>query len=54
MVAGAPKPNFLNEPLENFTGKYIREPHCTVSLFEPYRDVHEFNKQGVFAAWGTP
>jgi hypothetical protein len=25
-----------------------------VSLFEPYRDVHEFNKQGVFAAWGSP
>jgi cyclase len=54
MVDGADEPNFLDEPLENFTGKYIRQPHCTVSLFEPYRDVHEFNKQGVFAAWGSP
>ena len=52
MVNGADEPNFLNEPLEKFTGKYLREPHCTVSLFEPYRDVHEFNKEGVFAAWG--
>jgi glyoxylase-like metal-dependent hydrolase (beta-lactamase superfamily II) len=54
MVEGASKPNFLNEPLERFTGKYMQEPHCTVSLFEPYRDVHEFNKQGVFPVWGNP
>jgi glyoxylase-like metal-dependent hydrolase (beta-lactamase superfamily II) len=49
MVAGATKPNFLNEPLEAFAGKALRK--CEVSLFEPYRDVHEFNKQGVASVW---
>ncbi len=52
MVEGAPKPGFLDRPLEDFAGKALHK--CIVSLFEPYRDVHEFNKQGVFGAWGTP
>jgi len=51
MVKGASKKNFLNEPLETFAGKGLQQ--CVVSVFEPYRDVHEFNKEGVFAAWGN-
>jgi len=50
MIKGAKKPNFLDEPLENFAGNALH--HCVVSLFEPYRDVHEFNKAGVLPVWG--
>lgn len=50
MVAGAKKRGFLDAPLEDFAGKGLRR--CDVSLFEPYREVHEFNKAGVFPVWG--
>ena len=43
------KPGFLDAPLEDFAGKALRR--CEVSLFEPYRDVHEFNKAGGFPIW---
>jgi len=49
MINGAKKAGFLDAPLEDFQGKALRR--CEVSLFEPYRDVHEFNKQGVFPVW---
>jgi cyclase len=49
MINGAKKDGFLDAPLEDFAGKALRR--CEVSLFEPYRDVHEFNKQGVFPIW---
>jgi len=49
MVNGAKKKGFLDEPLEDFAGKALRR--CEVSLFEPYRDVHEANKAGVFPIW---
>lgn len=49
MINGAKKAGFLEAPLEDFQGKALRR--CEVSLFEPYRDVHEFNKQGVFPVW---
>jgi hypothetical protein len=50
MIKGAKKPNFLDEPLEQFAGNALH--HSVVSLFEPYRDVHEFNKAGVLPVWG--
>ena len=50
MIAGAKKRGFLDAPLEDFAGKGLRR--CDVSLFEPYREVHEFNKAGVFPVWG--
>jgi cyclase len=50
MVDGARKRGFLDAPLEDFAGKALRR--CEVSLFEPYRDVHEANKAGVFSVWG--
>jgi glyoxylase-like metal-dependent hydrolase (beta-lactamase superfamily II) len=51
MVRGASKSDFLSRPLEDFAGKALRR--CEVSLFEPYRDVHEFNKQGVASVWAN-
>ena len=51
MIDGARKPGFLDAPLEDFAGKALRR--CEVSLFEPYRGVHEFNKAGVFPIWST-
>ncbi len=51
MVAGARKRDFLGAPLEDFAGKALRR--CDVRLFEPYREVHEFNKAGVFSVWGV-
>jgi cyclase len=50
MVDGAKKKNFLNKPLEVFAGKALRR--CDVSLFAPYREVHEANKIGVLPVWG--
>jgi len=50
MVNGARKQGFLDAPLEDFAGKALRR--CEVSLFEPYRDVHEANKAGVFPIFG--
>jgi cyclase len=49
MIKGAKKPGFLEAPLEDFAGKALRR--CEVSLFEPYREVHEANKAGVFPIW---
>ena len=50
MVNGAKKKNFLDKPLEAFAGKALRR--CDVSLFAPYREVHEANKIGVLPIWG--
>src|SRR5205807_2333712 len=50
MIDGAPEKNFLQEPLEEFAGKALHR--CQVSLFEPYRQVHEANKAGVLPVWG--
>jgi cyclase len=49
MVNGAKKHGFLDAPLEDFAGKALRR--CEVSLFDPYRDVHELNKAGVLPIW---
>ncbi len=49
MINGAKKPGFLDAPLEDFAGKALRR--CEVSVFEPYREVHEFNKGGVYSVW---
>jgi hypothetical protein len=49
MVNGAKKQGFLDAPLEDFAGKAL--PRCEVSLFEPYRDVHELNEASVFPIW---
>lgn len=49
MIHGACDAGFLAAPLEQFAGKALRK--CAVSLFEPYRDVHELNKQGVLPVW---
>jgi cyclase len=50
MIDGAKEKDFLSEPLEEFAGKALRG--CIVSLFEPYRQVHESNKAGVLPVWG--
>jgi cyclase len=50
LINGAKKKNFLDEPLEAFIGKALGR--CDVSLFEPYREVHEANKLGALPVWG--
>src|SRR5579871_5966119 len=50
MINGAKKKDFIDQPLEEFAGKALRR--CDVSLFEPYRQVHEANKAGVLPVWG--
>lgn len=52
MISGANKADFLNQPIEDFAGLALSR--CVVSLFEPYRQVHEANKQGVLPIWGRP
>jgi cyclase len=49
MIHGAKQRGFLDAPLEDFAGKALRR--CEVRLFEPYREVHELNKAGVFPIW---
>jgi cyclase len=51
MIHGARNHGFLDAPLEDFADKALRR--CEVSLFEPYRNVHEFNKAGVFPIWSS-
>jgi hypothetical protein len=51
MINGAKKQAFLDAPLEDFAGKALRR--CEVSLFEPYRDVHEFQQGWRVPVWST-